>query len=264
MLTVRLDLTTVAELLLALKEPRRTLKDNPRNVFITPLDDKLTDVVLRLLDALSSAHEAQILGPALLREIHFRILTGDQGDAIRSNLGRGGHLCKIARALRRIHMEFNTKLSAEKLADEACMGLTAFHLDFKSVTGTTPLQYVKTLRLRTARVLMARDGISAAAASTRVGYESPSQFSREFKREFGRTPAQEIRHAATSNSAILPGETPAESSRMSKSARGNPQGLDALWRPSLPVPMRAQSPPESDVAAQSPDTCERQVVPEYD
>jgi AraC-like DNA-binding protein len=177
-------------MLLALKEPRRTLEDTRRIIALGASDPKVVDAIERLLDLFRSPRDIQILGPAILREIHFRMLTGAHGDATRAALGHNGRVAKIGRALRRIENEFNTRLSAEALAEEACMCLTSFHENFRAVTGSTPLQYLKSLRLNTARVLMVRDGINAAAASGRVGYESPSQFSREFKRQFGKTPAQ--------------------------------------------------------------------------
>jgi AraC-like DNA-binding protein len=125
--------------------------------------------------------------------------------------------------LRRIQNEFNTRLSAEVLAEETCMCLTSFHESFRAVTGTTPLQYLKTLRLNTARILMVRDGISAAAAAGRVGYESPSQFSREFKRQFGNTPAQLARGSgapASGSSSEATAEQPARSRRLDPRSGG--------------------------------------------
>jgi AraC-like DNA-binding protein len=187
---LRLDLTVVAEMLLALKEPRRTLEETRLFIAFGPPDLKVAEAMGRLLDLSSSPCEAQILGPAIVREIHFRLLTGQHGAVMRAALGRNGRVAKVGRALRRIQNEFNTRLSAEVLAEETCMCLTSFHESFRAVTGTTPLQYLKTLRLNTARILMVRDGISAAAAAGRVGYDSPSQFSREFKRQFGSTPAR--------------------------------------------------------------------------
>ncbi len=189
-LAIRLDLTIVAEMLLALKEPRGTIQDVRRTFALPVRNARIIDAVNRLLDLLAERCEVEILGPAVLREVHFHALTGEHGDAVRGALGRNGRVAKIGRVLRRIHAELCTPLSAEMLAEEACMCLTAFHENFRSVTGTTPLQYIKSARLHAARVLMIRDGTSAAAASSRVGYESPSQFGREFKRQFGKTPAQ--------------------------------------------------------------------------
>jgi AraC-like DNA-binding protein len=189
-LAIRLDLTIVAEMLVALKEPRRTIQDVRRTFALPVRNTQIIDAVNRLLDLLAETGEVEILGPAVLREVHFRALTGEHGDAVRGALGRNGRVARIGRVLRRIHAELCAPLSAETLAQEACMCLTAFHENFRSVTGSTPLQYIKSARLHAARVLMIRDGISAAAASSRVGYESASQFGREFKRQFGKTPAQ--------------------------------------------------------------------------
>jgi AraC-like DNA-binding protein len=189
-MAIRLDMTIVAEMLLALKEPRRTIQDVTRNFALPSRNAQIVAAVSRLLDLFAEPREAEILGPGVLREVHFRALTGEHGDAVCSALGHNGRVAKIGRVLRRIHSEPSAPLSAEMLAEEACMCLTVFHENFRSVTGTTPLQYIKGVRLHAARVLMLRDGISAAAASSRVGYESPSQFGREFKRQFGKTPAQ--------------------------------------------------------------------------
>jgi AraC-like DNA-binding protein len=162
-------------------------------------------------------------------------MTGEYGNVIRGALGRNGRVAKIGRVLRRIHAEFHSQLSAEALAEEACMCLTAFHENFRAVTGSTPLQYLKSVRLHAARMLMLRDGISAAAASSRVGYESPSHFSREFKREFGKTPAQ-IAHeegldAAASGAPTLRSELAyAEHRARSEDRKLSPQASGPLDR----------------------------------
>ena len=105
---------------------------------------------------------------------------------------QGSHFDKIAKALRRIHGEYNNLLDVTSLAREAGMSVPAFHAHFKSITKNSPLQYIKNIRLHQARLMMIRNGITAAAASIEVGYESTSQFSREFKRMFGRTPIEEV------------------------------------------------------------------------
>ena len=137
--------------------------------------------------------EAQILGPALVREIYFHVLAGEQGSSMRAALAMHGQFGKIARALRRIHASFNEDFSVEKLAREAGMSVPTFHTHFKAVTETSPVQYLKSIRLHQARLHMVRNGMTAAAASAEVGYDSPSQFSREFKRLFGRSPVEEVR-----------------------------------------------------------------------
>jgi len=140
---------------------------------------------------MNSSLEATILGPDVVREIYFRVLTSEQGSSMRAALNVQGHFGKITKAIRTIHASYDQKLDIGHLADEAGMSTTSFHAHFKAVTSTSPIQYLKTTRLHQARLIMVRNGVTAAMASARVGYESPSQFSREFKRMFGRAPSEE-------------------------------------------------------------------------
>jgi AraC-like DNA-binding protein len=110
---------------------------------------------------------------------------------MRAALAQRGRFGKITRALRKIHACYGEALDVELLAAEAGMSIPSFHSHFKAVTQTSPMQYLKSTRLHQARLLMVRNDMSAALASARVGYESASQFSREFKRLFGRSPAEE-------------------------------------------------------------------------
>lgn len=193
--SLRIDLAIVAELLMAMEQAGTYGVVSPKGIYATQLDDRLGDAVLRLLEALNgSAVEAQLLGPGILREIHFRVLTGEQGGALRAALAHHSQFGKVAKALRRIHHEFAGDLDVAALASEAGMSPAAFHAHFKAVTQTSPIQYLKTTRLHRARLMMVHEGLNAAVAATRVGYESASQFSREFKRLFGRSPVEETRH----------------------------------------------------------------------
>ncbi len=189
---IRIDLAVAAELALALDASERSTAAAPVGICATPLDEHLADAVLRLLQALTSPVEARILGAAVLREIYFRVLTGVQGPALRAALTHHSHFSKISKALRRIHADYSAAMSVESLAGEAGVSVPAFHARFKAVTHTSPIQYIKTTRLHKARLLMVQDGASAQTAAARVGYESASQFSREFKRFFGRTPSEEV------------------------------------------------------------------------
>jgi AraC-like DNA-binding protein len=196
---IRIDLAVAAELLLGLDEAGGTAAPAPVGIVATPLDDQLADAVLRLLNALTTPVEARLIGPSIVREIYFRVLTGEQGGAIRAALTHQSQFGKIAKALRRIHAEYNGDLDVGGLAQECGMSVPAFHVHFKAVTQTSPIQYVKATRLHRARLLMVQSGTSAALAAAQVGYESASQFSREFKRFFGRTPQEE---AASMKSAM--------------------------------------------------------------
>jgi AraC-like DNA-binding protein len=219
-ISIRVDLAVIAELLMTLNDTRGPIDSEPRAVYATPLDTTLSDAVLRLLEALASPHDARILGPAIVREICYRVLTGSQGDIIRAALTHQEHFGRISKALRRIHTDFAHDLDVPMLAREAGMSLAVFHAQFKAVTETSPMQYVKTTRLHHARLLMVQDGLNVSAAATRVGYESASQFSREFKRLFGVSPVDDIKRMR-GNGAALP---PAGGQR---SKRGSPRYITA-------------------------------------
>ena len=198
--SLRIDLKLAAELTLELERSRSATPSIPSGIYSTPLSEDMSDALLRLLQALLAPQDAMILGPAIVRELLYRVLTGPQGGAIRASLTQQSHFGKIGKALRRIHANYQEQIDVATLAKEAGMSVAAFHSNFKAVTLTSPIQYLKTTRLHKARLLMVQDGVSAATASNLVGYESSSQFSREFKRFFGRTPIQE---ASMMKSALM-------------------------------------------------------------
>ncbi len=205
--SVRLDMTTVADLAIEVDGddmqpadqagPRRALDARqdrtPQGIVSTPLDDALADTTLRLLRALSSSIEARVLAPGIVRELCFRVLQSEQGGAIRAALASQGNFGRISRVLQSIHNDYARPLDVGSLAREAGLSVPAFHAHFKAIARTSPIQYIKSVRLHQARLLMIRDNLTAAAASARVGYESASQFNREFKRQFGRSPGEEVR-----------------------------------------------------------------------
>jgi transcriptional regulator GlxA family with amidase domain len=160
-------------------------------MYSTPLDTALSEAAVRLLESLLSPVDAQILGPQIVREITYRILCGNHGDALRALVALNGRLGQVQRALERMHANYSQPLDVTSLANEAGMSVSAFHHNFKAITATSPLQYLKTIRLHKARMLMVQEGAGAGVAADRVGYESTSQFSREFRRFFGTTPLDE-------------------------------------------------------------------------
>jgi AraC-like DNA-binding protein len=194
---VKLDLAVIADLALAI-DPTFEPVPGAESVATAPVDAPLADSVIRLLRVLRSPIETGLFGPSLVREVCYRVLTGPKGPALRAALAQRGHFGQIAKALHRIHMDYHQRLDVETLAQEVNLSTASFHAHFKTVTATSPIQYLKATRLHKARLLMIQDGVSASRASSRVGYESASQFSREFKRLFGRTPVEEQRlvHAA--------------------------------------------------------------------
>lgn len=202
---LRLDFQIAADLLLELDERQGASQARPRSMVSTPMDDALADSVLRLLQTLPSPLDAHILGPAIVREIYFRIFVGRQGGTLRAALAMQGHFGKVARAIRKIHGSYAERLAVEDLAGEASMSVPSFHAHFRTVTNTSPMQYLKSTRLHQARLLMMRNGLTAAAACAQVGYESSSQFSREFKRLFGRSPIDEVERMKGSFALPPPG-----------------------------------------------------------
>jgi AraC-like DNA-binding protein len=141
---------------------------------------------------LFSTRDVGPLAPLVLREITYRLLTGPQGPRLRQMASAGAPAHRIARAVRWLKDNFADPLRIESLAKLVRMSPSAFHLHFKAVTAMSPLQYQKRLRLQEARRLMLGDGLDAAEAAFRVGYESPSQFSREYRRMFGAPPRQDV------------------------------------------------------------------------
>jgi AraC-like DNA-binding protein len=145
----------------------------------------------RLLDALEDPLDAKILGKQIIRELLYQVLRGPRGGALLALVTRQTHFSQISKVIRRIESRYTENLTVDQLAADANMSVSAFHHNFKSVTSTSPLQYLKSYRLHKARLLMLHDGMKASTAAIRVGYESASQFSREFKRYFGVTPGED-------------------------------------------------------------------------
>ncbi|SCZ33430.1 MULTISPECIES: AraC family transcriptional regulator [unclassified Pseudomonas] len=189
---MRLDLQLASELILQVDEALGPSDAPPKGMYASPMDDGLYASTLRFLEAMSTPGDAAILGPSLVREIYYRILTGEQGGSMRAALGRQGHFGQITRAIRKIHSSYQERLDVEALAREANMSVPSFHVHFRSVTDASPMQYLKSTRLHQARLLMLRNAMNASTAAFSVGYESASQFGREFKRLFGRTPQAEV------------------------------------------------------------------------
>ena len=189
--SIRVELAVLSELLMKMDRKSVMLPaSDTHGMYSTPLDLALSEATVRLLEALACPTEAQILGPQIVREIIYRVICGPYGGSLRALIALNGRLSQIHRALEQMHANYAQVIDVASLAEDAGMSVSAFHHNFKAVTATSPLQYLKTIRLHKARMLMAMDCVSAGAAASRAGYQSASQFSREFKRFFGATPQE--------------------------------------------------------------------------
>jgi AraC-like DNA-binding protein len=166
--------------------------DGGRGLRVSRVSEPLLDAVLRLLRLLRTPQDAPVLAPLAVREIYYRVLTGELGPRLRALAVADSQVHRIARAIDLLKRRYAEAVRIEEVAQAAHMSASSLHHHFKQVTSMSPLQYQKQLRLHQARRLMLGDGLDAAAAGHRVGYESPSQFSREYRRLFGAPPRAEI------------------------------------------------------------------------
>ncbi len=163
-----------------------------RGIGVTSIDPQLTGTITRLVELLDTPNDIGALSPLVLREITYRLLTSAQGPQLRQIVAPGAPALRIARAIAWLKEHFAEPARVEALAKHVALSPSAFHLHFKAMTGLSPLQYQKRFRLQEARRLMLSSGLDAAEAAFRVGYESPSQFGREYRRLFGAPPRQDI------------------------------------------------------------------------
>jgi len=191
-LSVKLDPTLVGSVMVEAGPFSPRSHANVRAINVSPLDASLLDAVVRLVRLLDTPAEAPFLMPLITREIVYRLLMGEQGDRLRHIALQGGHTQRIARAIERLSEELDQPLRIDDIAGELGMSVSSFHHHFKAVTAMSPLQFRKQMRLQEARRLMLGEGLDAATAGYRVGYNDPSHFSREYKRLFGLPPLRDV------------------------------------------------------------------------
>ncbi|MDY6905473.1 MAG: AraC family transcriptional regulator [Thermodesulfobacteriota bacterium] len=196
-LFIDIDMTQLHDLIgrLGLREEVDNTAEKGRHQGIGPavMDADMADAIHRLIRCLHSEAESGILGPGLVREILYRALCGTQAPVLYALAMHNGTFSQVARALKVMQTDCTAKLDVEQLASTARMSTSAFHRAFKEITSDSPMQYLKKIRLTKARDLMVQERMKAYIAADRVGYESTSQFSREFKRYFGQSPAEMMR-----------------------------------------------------------------------
>nr|WP_241829297.1 AraC family transcriptional regulator [Desertifilum tharense] len=174
-------------------QPHAEKKENSvRGLFVSNADVALVDCAIRLTRLLDTPQDIPFLAPMMIREIYYRLLMGEQSEAVRQIATSGSTMQRIAEIVKLLKANFTQSLRVEDLAEQANMSVASFHRHFKKVTSMSPLQYQKQLRLLEARRLMLIENADATHAAYQVGYESPSQFSREYSRMFGAPPIKDI------------------------------------------------------------------------
>jgi AraC-like DNA-binding protein len=194
---IDIDLGQLNELIsqMDLQTEVANLDDNifPLGIGPSTMDEDMKDTAVKLLKALRTEREARILAPGLVRESYYRALCGSQAQVLYSLVKGSSAFSQVARVINILEDNYSEKFDVQQMADSANMSVSAFHKAFKEITADSPLQYLKKIRLGRARDLIVQQNMKAYLAANEVGYESPSQFSREFKRHFGQSPAEVMR-----------------------------------------------------------------------
>lgn len=192
MVGIKIDLVKIADLLLKMdrvgQQPTNTEPPAPSAIFSKPVQDDLLDAVIRLLRTLQNPVERTVLGESILDEIYFRLICDDQSGSLRQLLQHRGQVQQISKAVDHIHNNMSKVVSVDELAELANMSASGFRKSFREVMHMPPLQYAKSIKLNRAQLLI-REGKNASEAGYLVGYNSPAQFSREYKRHFGYSPS---------------------------------------------------------------------------
>ena len=192
--TLALDPATLASLVLDMP-PARDERAAAKALAVHPLEACLLDPLLRLLRLLDRPEDLPVLAPLIEREILYRLLRGPRGEMLRQMALPSSQLSQISRAIQLIRLRYQEKIPVEEMARTARMSATSFHRHFRAATGMSPLQFQKRIRLQEARRQLLSREADAARVGFDVGYESASQFSREYRRLFGAPPVQDTRKA---------------------------------------------------------------------
>ncbi|WLE61930.1 AraC family transcriptional regulator [Burkholderia plantarii] len=194
-LTLSLDRALLAEVLpRVVAEPVATA--SPAALDAAPLTADLLDPFARLLRLLDTPADIGFVAPLIVRELYYRLLSGGVGPTLTQFALNSSHVAKIGRVTEWIKAHYAEPMRIDALAELAGMSLTSFHRHFKNLTSMTPIQYRTQVRLREARRMLISDGEGAGAIGLKVGYESQSQFSRDYKRLFGAPPASDAGRGA--------------------------------------------------------------------
>jgi AraC-like DNA-binding protein len=191
-LILKLDQREISQLMVYSNLPPPRAQQSSRGMAIGEVTLPLLNAFQRLIDLLAEPKDIPILAPIIQREIIYRLLVGDQGARLRQIASAGSQSHQIAQTIDWLKSHYTLPLRIDDLAAQVHMSTSTFHHHFRALTAMSPLQYQKWLRLNEARRLMLTERLDAATAAFQVGYESPSQFSREYSRLFGAPPLRDI------------------------------------------------------------------------
>ena len=195
---LNLDPAQLYEIIIAQTQlSRRKPENSVKGFFVSNADKSLIDCAIRLTKLLDTPQDIPFLAPIILREIYYRLLMGEQGEALRQIAIPGSNMQRIAETIKLIKVDFTKPIGVEQLAKHVSMSTSSFYHHFKKVTSMSPLQYQKQLRLLEARRLMLTENFDAANSAYEVGYQSPSQFSREYSQRFGAPPIKDVERLRT-------------------------------------------------------------------
>ncbi len=187
---VRVRKEVVLSIVEKMRELDSALHTIPQAILTATLDEELAGTLVRLLRVAISPEDARVLGDQVVRELIYLVLKGPSGSGVRAMVDTHGSFANILRALQSMHAGYQRRLVVSHLARRAGMSISTFHFHFKQVTATTPIQYVKAIRMHRARVMMLDSDARAGKVATDVGYKSASQFGRDYRRFFGEAPTR--------------------------------------------------------------------------
>jgi AraC-like DNA-binding protein len=198
------DIREIAALMLEIgRSPKSGQRAPSRGIFTGPATPELLDPMLRLTALLESPQDIPTLAPLIVREILYRLLTSENGWRVAQMAMTDSQGHRVAHAIQWLQQRYTEPLRVEEMARAVHMSASSLHHHFKSVTSMSPLQYQKQLRLQEARRILLNGSVDAATVGQRVGYESPSQFSREYSRMFGAPPARDAKRLREQSMAGL-------------------------------------------------------------
>ncbi len=188
---IEFEMQMAADIVLQIEQHTELKVQKTRGLASSKMAPDIADVLLRLLKALHDPIASAVIGAGILRELQFRLLLGPQGGTMIAALKQEGSSGKIIKSLAWMRENMGLEVTIAGLARDVGMSVPSYHVHFRDLTGTSPMQYLKAMRLHEARLLVARSDKTIAEVAVLVGYVSPAQFSRDFKRHFGRTASEE-------------------------------------------------------------------------